>query len=211
MIRKTVMLCVALFTLCFGLINAQIQNDSIDSDQLIVNSLIYSNIDSNPVILKDNLRTKKISTGLEVGTSFFYSPKNYYGPSYYIAPSLHYRITPRFNLQAGFICERSTFYPLQERDQNIINGLAVIKTNLYAQGSYLLFPRLTIQGTVFQTINDAQKYLKYPYPVSYNSKGALIGLDYKIGNSLSIGFNVRVQNNSYYPINSSYYNSVWDY
>jgi hypothetical protein len=199
---------VALF-LC--LINAQSQIDSTDSDQLQMKSFVNYRSDSMNNNNKDNIKIKKLTTGLEAGTSFFFSPHNYYGPSYYIAPSLNYYINPRFNLQAGLIFEKSTYYGLQEKNPQMINGMNIMKTSLYARGSYMLSPRVRVQGTVFQTINDVPKQLKYSSPVNYNAKGAIIGFDYKISNSLSIGFDVRMQNNSYYSTNPGYYYPVWGY
>jgi hypothetical protein len=211
MINRIIILIVTSFTLSQVYIVAQTTNDSIDSDQLQLNSTLESSTGPSDVILKNNLKIKRLSTSLEAGTSFSYSPHNYYGPSFYIAPGLNYSITPRFNLQAGIIVEKSTLYGFKESDLNTNSGLNLMSISLYARGSYLLTPKLVVHGTVYKTINDVPKQLKYQVPGSYNSNGAIVGINYKINRSLSIGFDVRMQNNSYYSGNQGYYYPVLGY
>jgi hypothetical protein len=209
--KTSIVILIAFICLPHALINAQLKNESLDKDQLLFNSYPGENADSGNNVLKNNIKTKKLSTSMEVGTSFMFSPKYYYGPSFFISPGLNYNVSPRFNLQAGLIVERSTLYPLREMSPYMANGQVFINTSMYARASYLLTPHLKLQGTVFQTINDVPKQMKNSSPMNYNSKGAIIGLDYKINNSLSIGFDVRMQNNSYNSLNQGYYYPAFGY
>jgi hypothetical protein len=144
---------------------------------------------------------KRLKPHLEAGTSFTYSPNNFYGPSFYIAPSLTYLVTPRFALTAGVAIERSNYYVLPSSELYSDGMLPMTRAFLYAKGSYLLTSRLTLSGTVYKTINDVPKTEGVSYPYGYNYQGMMMGLDFKINESISIGFHVGT-NNGYYNPNS---------
>jgi hypothetical protein len=179
-----------------GIISGQVTTDSTDKDQIVVSDSYQINdqIDvPSPALAKN----RKIKPGLEVGTSFTYSPGNFFGPSFYVAPNFSYLVTPRFMVQAGFGVERSNFQSLYENNGVGNDVLPMTRAFFYARGSYLLTSNLTVNGTVFKSINDVPKLSKYSSPVRYSQNGAIIGLNYKLNSSLSIGFHIQVSNNSY--------------
>lgn len=173
------------------------QEKTEDPDQVVMPA--SSGIDT--VAVRNDVKPKRLTTGLDVGTSFSYSRYNFFGPSYYIAPHLTYQLTPRFLLSSGVTLERSTFYPLYEHSSADKGILPMTRTFLYARGSYLVNDRLTVSGTVYKTINDVPRLTKYSAPMKYNYQGASLDLQYKVTKSISFGVHVRTQsgyNNGYY-------------
>jgi hypothetical protein len=161
-----------------------------DSDQLEIASFEDPAADQKPT-LKD-----RTDVGLEVGTSFTFSPGNFYGPSYYIAPSFTYRVSPRFFLSTGIGMQYATFYPANlpaDRD----NMLPMTRAYLYARGSYLLTPRLIVSGTVYKSMMDAPRHGNYTNPLNYNAQGMSIGFQYKVSDSFSFGVQMNMQNGYY--------------
>jgi hypothetical protein len=205
------MICSFIFLLSnLNYISAQVQSDTTDKDQLILkdNLLPDNQID---VPSKKFLNGKKIDTGLEAGTSFSYSPGNYFGPSFYIAPNVTFYINPRFALQAGIGIERSNYRALYETGTGNGEILPMTRAFIYTRGSYMLNDRLTVSGTVYKTINDVPKLSKYSSSVNYSQTGAIVGINYKINNSLSFGFHVQMINNSSQSENPYFYNPGFGY
>lgn len=201
--------CVLLIFSPFTLY-AQLSLDSADQDQVVINS---TETDDNKIDVP-NIKAsgdKKIHTGLEAGTSFSYAPGNFYGPSYYIAPNISYLVSPRFLLEAGAGIVRSNYYALYN-DRGINSGmLPMTRAFLYTKGSYFLTSRLTVDGTVYKTLNDVPKLTKYSSPIKYSQNGAIVGFNYKINNSLSFGFHVQMTNSSFQSQNPDFFNPFFGY
>jgi hypothetical protein len=186
---------IASSLLIFGCFNGIVifcqQSDSrIDHDQPVIkkDTIIISDDHKAP-------KTKKMNTGLEVGTSFMYSPNYYYAPSVFIAPNINYRLSSKFLLHAGLIYEKSSVHTLYSVDNQSDKIIPLNRTYLYAGGSYLVGPKLTISGSVFKLINNTSNSTHYQNPYYMNAQGFQLDLNYKVSNSISVGFQVRQQNN----------------
>lgn len=158
--RTLSLVCIAIFLISSGKVSAQLNNDSTDTDQIVITGNNYET-DQIDVPSKALIKNRKVQTGLEVGTSFTYSPGNFAGPSFYVAPNLFYRINPRFTVQAGIGIERSSFFTLYNNDGNETNVLPMTRAFIYAKGSYLVSSHITVDGTIYKTINDVPKLTKY--------------------------------------------------
>ena len=171
------------------------QQDSIpDPDQLIVVPQTEEGFDvTGPV------KQKKFDVDMTVGTGFTYSPKNFLGPSYYIAPEFSYRVAPRFILSGGVGVEYARFYPLYNSSSEQGDILPMTRLFLYARGSYLLTPNLTVSGVTYKGINDVPRLTRYNQSFKYDYQGMGVGFNYKFSDSFSVGFEMRIQQNSYYP------------
>jgi len=164
-------------------------------------------VDPDQIILKPDttvltskvpvLKPKRLATGLEAGTSFSYSPNNYFGPSFYVAPNISYRLSPRIQIHAGLIYEKSTFYPLYQEQGSSNEALPMTRTLLYTSGSYLLTPNITVSGTVYKSINNIPKLTNYQDPYRYNIEGYRLDIQYKVTNSITFGFQVIKQNTTF--------------
>ena len=171
---------------------AQSVADSPDRDQLQVGQTYE--VDNE----KSNAAVKKFDVDLTLGTSFTYSPNNFYGPSVFVAPSLNYAINPKFSISAGVAVERANFYPLYTSTEEEQNMLPMTRVFMYTRGTYQLSPRLSVGGTAYKVINDVPRLTSYSSPHGYNFEGMSFDLNYKITNSISVGFQMRLQNGSYY-------------
>ena len=170
-----------------------------DPDQLV---LPVPDNDKRTEIKADE---KKLDIDLTVGTSFLYSPGNFYGPSFYAAPSLSYQINPRFRLSAGVALERGGFYPLHTSSGEDDSMLPMTRAFMFARGSYQVSPRLTIGGSAYKSINDVPRLEEYGVPLDYNYEGVSFDINYRLSNSISVGFQMRMQNGGgyyYYNPNS---------
>lgn len=184
---------VSLFAVCCfsGILNAQVEPNSIDIDQLeVFKSDEQSDKETIP-------KLKKFVTNVTVGTSFSYSPGNFYGQSYYVAPSFTYLVNQRFSLSAGIALQQSRFYPLYSTSEGINENQAFTQAFVYIRGSYLLNPRLRIGGTIYKSINGLPRLGADYHSTNYNYQGMSLDLQYKISNSFSVGFEMRMQNGSY--------------
>lgn len=172
--------------------NAQQDQIENDPDQLEVVVLQEESTET-----ANEVKTNRLKTHLEVGTSFTCSPNNFYGPSYYIAPSLFYLVTPRFLLSTGVAIEHSNYYIMQLQDLNSDGMLPMTRAFLFAKGTYMLTQKLAVSGTVYKSINNVQNPGGRSYPYNCNYQGISMGLDYKINDSFSVGFHMGTQGGYY--------------
>jgi len=170
-------------------------NETYDADQMeTIPAPSDTNSDLNP-----NHPNKKFDFGMTVGTGFTFSPRNFYGPSYYVAPGFTYMATPRLSFSAGIAAEYATFYPLYNESAIQDKMLPMTRAFLYASGSYLLSARLAVHGIVYKTLIDMPRLSEYNSAYHSNYQGVGVGVDYKISNSFSVGFQMRLQQNPVYP------------
>ena len=174
-------------------ISGQEQESFSDPDQLKITS---GPVDSDTI--QETADRRRFDTDLTIGTGFAFSPHNFFGPTYYIAPGFSYTVTPRFILSGGVGAEFGRFYPLYEGGNQEDQILPMTRAFLYARGTYLLSPRLSISGVAYKVINDVPRLTRYNPAVNYNSQGIGMGFNYKITESFSVGFEMQIQQNSYY-------------
>lgn len=189
MSRSTIIFLI--FLLITG-ITIHAQDTEPDPDQLDFSGIQKKQTEES-VALDEN----RLKTGIEVGTSFMYSPKNFYGPSYYVAPRLSYRVTPRFLLSAGIGLEYSGLYPLYSTPEPENNMLPMTRLFLYTQGSYLLNERLILSGAVYKSMIDVPRLSQNMQPYNYDYQGVDIGIQYQINRNFSVGFHMRMSNTNY--------------
>ena len=69
---------------------------------------------------------------------------------------------------------------------------------LYARGTYLVSPRLSVSGTAYKVINDVPRLSNHLSSYNLNYQGISVGFNYKFSNSFSFGFEMQMQQNPYY-------------
>jgi hypothetical protein len=148
---------------------------------------------------KNSSLKDRLSTDIEVGTSFTYSPKNFYGPSYYISPGISYRMSPRFYISSGIGLQYSTFYPLYQQNEMSQKILPMTQAYIYARGTYLISPRLAVSGSVYKSLVNAPRLTENSRAMNYNYQGMSVGFNYKVTDSFSFGIQMNMQNGSYSP------------
>ncbi len=179
-----------LFGYCIaGLTYGQQTDNSKDMDQVLLTRDTVKSISDH-----QDIKVKKLNTSLEVGTSFLYSPKYYYAPSIFIAPNINYQLSSKFRLQGGLIIERSTIHTLYNSENQSDQILPITRAYLYAGGTYMLTPNLSLSGTAYKLINDIPNSSSYLYPYYTNSQGFRLDIGYKVSNSITFGVQIRKQN-----------------
>jgi hypothetical protein len=164
-----------------------------DADQLEI-SPANPSIDSSSDKEKD---IKKFDFETTVGTGFNFSPGNLCGSFLYFAPGFSYMVGPRLWFTAGVAIEHAWYYPLDNPSESQDKMLPMTRAFLYTNGSYLLSNRLTVHGIIYKSLNELSQLNSYNS--LYNYQGMGVGINYKISNSFSVGFQMRVQQNSWYP------------
>ncbi len=144
---------------------------------------------------------KKIELGTFFGTGF--GSGNYFGT--YVAPHISYPLSKRFTLNAGARITNtfgssgyeSGFYgPYGYPAGNFTRSF------VYVEGVYQVNSRLTVSGAAYKEFN----LLNPPSPLdnryNFDSKGFIMGVDYRIGENIFIHGSIEVSDGpGYYRTN----------
>lgn len=135
---------------------------------------------------------------MEVGSSFSTMPAGGSMFSQYVLPHLTYRASPRLLLEGGamisydYLGQHNRFMPAT----GFSGGTSTL---VYASGTYLLHPRLTLSGTVYKNYFQANNRLTpgnetWNQPNAYDFQGMFMQLDYKLSNSIHFGASFHYKN-----------------
>lgn len=128
-----------------------------------------------------------------VGTSYSWMKGYGSGMMFYTAPTYTLSLNERWSLHGGVMASRYQVlgYPAQGEMQmpDAYNSLAV-----YVAGSYRMNERLILHGTGIKQLVSAPVTPFTPYPVDKLSLGAT----YKLGENITIGASINVNNYSGY-------------
>lgn len=134
--------------------------------------------------INDSLLQKpqsNISAGLSAGSMFISSN---YGNMFssYIAPSVGYKLSDNFRVNGGLMFMQNNFFGLKNSELNYYS-----KTNyntlMFVQGEYLLNKNVILRGTIIKDLNN--------FSDNFNYDAYSLGMDYKISNNSSIGFELQ--------------------
>ncbi|MEZ5082810.1 MAG: hypothetical protein R2750_05110 [Bacteroidales bacterium] len=139
--------------------------------------------------LQDIQTKRKPGFNISFGTTFAsnFGGGNYFGT--YVSPHIYYPVSKRFSLRVGGTLTTTlgnTFNePYPNRSVNYYAG-NLNRSFVYAEGAYQLNDRLILTGTVYKEFNLNQS----PYPdhkaISYDNKGMIFGIDYKVSKNVFI-------------------------
>ncbi len=150
---------------------------------------------------------KKLSVRMEMGTTFGVGSGNSSLFGVYVAPHISYKVSPRFRMNMGVQVTNSNFINYynpyfgeisQPLNQNITQTL------LYAEGEYLVNPRLLVTAKGYKTLATFSEPKINPRALDMDGGGVSVGFNYKITENLHFGAEVGVSNgnspyNPYYP------------
>lgn len=129
------------------------------------------------------------SWNLSVGTSYSYSKGFGSGMMYYTAPTFTMPLNNRWALHGGLIASHyqgfNNNFSSESLVSNSFSGMA-----LFAAASYQMSDRLVLHGTGVKQLMSAPVTPFTPYPMDNLSLGAT----YKLGNNLSIGASIHMNN-----------------
>lgn len=136
---------------------------------------------------------KKISVRMEMGTSFGLGSGNGGNFGVYAAPHISYKASPRLRVNFGAIVQNSNFlnyyspynpyYPEYTRTFNS----NITRTLVYAEGQYLVNPRLLVNTKVYKEIATFGEPRLNPRALDLDSEGVSVGFRYKINDNMHIG------------------------
>ena len=134
-----------------------------------------------------------------VGTSYSYMKGYGSGMMLYTAPSYTLTLNDRWSFHGGLIASRYQGMNYTMAGENLLpNSFSSLA--LFAAASYRMSDRLILHGTGVKQLITAPVTPFTPYPIDDLSFGAT----YKLGNNLTIGASVHMNNRS------SYYHSPWN-
>ncbi|MCF8364275.1 MAG: hypothetical protein K9H16_00745 [Bacteroidales bacterium] len=203
---------IAVLLLFTGLTEAQTPNPSDTLPEAASSrqdTLAKDSFYNMPGILPYN-PDKKVTVRMEMGTSFGIGGGSAGTYGVYLAPHISYKVSPKFRVNFGAILQNSNYlnfyspynpyYP--EYTQTFNSNIT--RTLLYAEGQYMVNPRLMVSTKVYKEIATFGEPQVNPRALDLNGGGAAVGFQYKINDSMQIGAEIsynkgRTPYNPFYP------------
>lgn len=145
--------------------------------------------------IESHFKNRKLRFNLELGTSFGASNYgSYFGT--YVAPHFTFPLNHRFSLSAGgYFTGISTINHTENAAVfGSPYGAFFTRSFIYIEGAYRLNENLTITGTAYKEIDLFNP--GHPSDPCYNfdTRGFIMGVDYKIGDHVFIRGQVEISN-----------------
>lgn len=153
--------------------------------------------------------------GMSVGSSFTSGLNGGGLFSQSIAPYLKWNASPRWELVVGTLFLSSqfnginTFSPFSDF-QGSAQAMPqrMFSTTVYASGAYQVNDKLTLSGSTWLEHNNMPQRFEAqmnPMAFSANGKGMMIGLDYRLGENMSLGAQISMSS-GFNPYSPSFFN-----
>ncbi len=190
-------LFIILVSLSLGLLGQTAEEEVIrlKQQEIVSGKEVNSGLSESPTEANDasgDLNGRSGFWNLSVGTSYSYSRSFGSGMMYYAAPMFTMPVNDRWAFHGGLIASHyqgfNSPYPSESLIHNSFSGMA-----LFAAASYQMNDRLIFHGTgVKQLLSAPVTSLTplTPYPLDKLSFGAT----YKLGNNISIGASIHMNN-----------------
>jgi hypothetical protein len=159
------------------------------------NSNDYYNPDDKPAIRTTGwLKTDRLHTSLSMGTAVgsMYGTRGF---ASWISPGIDYKLTPKLSISTGLMYTTgysSNFFTPTTEGWTRTSGGNFSSSLFYIQGSYKMNEKVTLSGATWyemRTLSEQNDPGLYQRP---NANGYMFGMDYKIGKSSKIGFELEM-------------------
>lgn len=170
---------------------------SIDEEtaKKLENSEAYVASEFDEEEIEEYIQEKKLKLNLELGTFFGtgFGSGNYMGT--FVSPHLSYPINKRFTLNAGARItstfggsgyEQSFYSPYGYSSGNMTRSF------VYVEGVYQVNSRLTVSGAAYKEFNLMNSPSSIDDRYNFDSKGFIMGVDYRIGENIFIHGSIEV-------------------
>ncbi len=114
-----------------------------------------------------------------------------FGSAYYIAPKISFQATPRLFFNAGIGLMQVGLMPSQTKS-DLFPGRTSVNAYIFAEGTYLLNERWSINGSVMKDVSSGPVRQVSPYSVP--SEAMHFGVDYRLTPNITIGARVGYSN-----------------
>jgi len=206
--RKLIFIGILVF--CLSSLMAQsAEEDMIRLKQNVESVVVEQSVDEQQGAEKSQVKTvlgHKVNPGhwdFSVGTSYSYMKGYGSGMMFYTAPSYTLSLSDRWSLHGGIMASHYQGLNYTGAGENLLPG-TFSSLAIFGAASYRASDRLTFHGAGVKQLITAPGTLVLGYPADNLSLGA----SYRIGDNLTIGASVHMQNgNGYYssPYYSPYY------
>ncbi len=165
------------------------------------NSEAYVAGDFDEEEIADYIQEKKLKLNFELG-SFFgtsFGSGNYFGT--YVAPHVSYPVSKKFTLSTGVRItsiiggsgNESGFYsPYSYPGGNLSSSF------VYVEGVYQVNSRLRVSGAAYKEFNLTNSSSPIDNRYNFDSKGFIMGVDYRIGENVFIHGSIEVSDGPAY-------------
>jgi len=147
---------------------------------------------------------KKVSFGMEMGTTVGLSSGNGSLFGVYVSPQVRYRVSPKFNVNFGATMSNSNFINFLspygfEGTARFDNNIT--QTFLYAEGQYQVNNRLIINAKGYKEIYRFNEPQINPRALDLDGGGVAFGFEYKVTDNFHFGAEVSMRkgNTPYNP------------
>ncbi len=163
----------------------------------------------NPGLLPYN-PDKKLSVRMEMGTSFSVGSGSAGLFGVYAAPHISYKVSPKLRVNFGTVIQNTNFinyynpYNTFAPEYTQTFGSSITRTLVYAEGQYLVNPRLMVNAKVYKEISTFGTPQVNPHALDLDGEGVSVGFQYKVNENMHIGAQFgyskgRNPYNPYYP------------
>lgn len=136
---------------------------------------------------------KKVSVRMEMGTSIGLGSSSGGMYGIYASPHISYKVSPKLRLNFGARVENSNFLNyyspynsyFPEYTQTFESNIT--RTLVYAEGQYLVNPRLMVNAKVYKEVAVFGEPQINPRALDMDGEGVAVGFQYKINDNMHIG------------------------
>ena len=146
--------------------------------------------------------SKSGSWNMSVGTSFSYMKGYGSGMGFYAAPTYTLPLSNRWSVHGGLVASHFTGFNTPGTGE-LQNPGTTSSLAIFAAASYRMNERLVLHGAGVKQLVTAYPSLYAPYPMDNLSLGAT----YKLGNNVSIGASISINQGRGYYNGSPFYGS----
>lgn len=170
------------------------EDEVIRLKQSLGSEVLQSDIGHSEKAESENERVKAY-WNMSVGTSFTYIKGYGSGMGFYAAPMYTLPLNNRWSVHGGFVVSNFTGLGSQMPGSEFQSSNSVSSLAVYAAASYRMSDRLILHGSGLKNLTS--------YPLTPMGPGLMdnlsLGATYKLGNNISIGASVHInQGHGYY-------------
>jgi len=176
------------------LLTGQISIDE-ETAKKLENSEAYVASDFDEEEIAEYIQEKKLKLNFELGTFFGtgFGSESYMGT--YVSPHISYPVSKKFSLNAGARITSSFggtgYEPAFYSPYGYSSG-NMTRSFVYVEGVYQVNSRLTVSGAAYKEFNLMNSPATVDNRYNFDSKGFIMGVDYRIGENVFIHGSIEI-------------------
>jgi len=157
--------------------------------------------------IKRKSEKKQISYNMTVGSAFMTGFNGLSALNTYITPVFSTPLSKKFILDGGFAIVNTSFNPAFVKGNDFQNNTLsgnYTSAFIFTGGRYLLNDRITISGQGYTEVCSFNNNYNAKKQLNNNIKGAVLGVDYKLSESSTLGIQLNFSNGNNYFNNNTF-------